>query len=45
MKQHRFWTTVTVAGVKQRREFVFTAANWTDARRMMSEAMRQATTA
>jgi hypothetical protein len=42
MQQYRFCTTVTVAGVKQRREFVFTAANWTDARKQMSEEMKKA---
>ena len=41
MQQYRFWATVTVNGVKQRREFVFSASNWTEARRMMSAAMRQ----
>jgi DTW domain-containing protein YfiP len=41
MQQYRFWATVTVAGTKQRREFVFTAASWTEARRMMSAAMKQ----
>jgi hypothetical protein len=40
MQQYRFWTTVTVNGAKQRREFVLTAENWTAARRMMSEAMK-----
>jgi len=45
MQQYRFWATVTVDGAKQRREFVFIAASWTDARRMMSAAMRQPTPA
>lgn len=41
MKQYRFWTTVTIMDVKQRREFVFTAATWTQARRMMSAEMKR----
>jgi hypothetical protein len=41
MQEYRFWANVSVNGLKQRREFVFTAASWTEARRMMSAAMRQ----
>ena len=45
MKEYRFWTTVVINGVKQRREFVFTAPTWTQARRMMSAEMKQPLTA
>lgn len=45
MKQYRFWTTVVVDGAKQRREFVFTAATWTQARRMMSAEIKREVTA
>ena len=45
MQQYRFWATVTVNGAKQRKEFVFTARNWTEARRMMSAAMKPPVTA
>jgi hypothetical protein len=40
MQQYRFWTVINVNGVKERREFVFSATNWTDARKMMSDAMK-----
>jgi hypothetical protein len=45
MNQYRFWTTITVNGVKQRREFVFTAASWTTARQMLSAAMKESASA
>ena len=45
MKQYRFWATVMVNGTKQRKEFVFTANTWTEARRMMSAALKQPATA
>jgi hypothetical protein len=45
MKQFKFWGTVLIDGVPQRKEFVFTAASWTEARRMMSVAMKQFDTA
>jgi hypothetical protein len=40
MEQYRFWITVTVDGVPQRKEYVFDANNWTEARQMLSEAMK-----
>ena len=40
MQQYRFWATVMIDGVKQRKEFVFTASGWTAARKMMSDAMK-----
>lgn len=41
MQQYRFWTTVTIMGVKQRKEFVLTAATWTQARRMMNAEIKR----
>lgn len=41
MQQYRFWTTVVINGAKQRREFVLTAATWTQARRMMNAEMKR----
>jgi len=41
MQQYRFWATVTVNGTKQRKEFVFTANTWTEARRQMSEELKK----
>ena len=42
MQQYRFWATVTINGTKQRKEFVFSANSWTQARRQMSEELKKA---
>lgn len=42
MKQFKFWfPVVNESGTTEPREFVFTAAGWTQARKMMSDAVKQ----
>jgi hypothetical protein len=41
MKEFKFWLPVTgSAGVKESIPFVFNAASWTEARKMMSDAIK-----
>ena len=42
MKQFKFWLpVVNSAGVKESIEFTFLAAGWTQARKMMSDAVKE----
>jgi hypothetical protein len=42
MKEFKFWLPVTgSAGVKESIPFVFNAPSWTQARKMMSDAMKE----